>query len=219
MRRSSLRTQRTDQRGFTILELVLVLSVLVVLAALGWPSFVRYMAETRLRDSVKELRKIAASTRALAIESGLVYQFRYEPGGRRYIVVPLEKPTPEDLQGTAPAQASQLGQPAAVKKTVRSLFGQLDESCQFLVTTSLAAKLGVPEAPAVERIPQDVLALLEGDGGGLSDVQWSSAIRFFPDGTADDRSINVATKTKLAMNVSVRGLTGVVYVGEVTREP
>lgn len=196
-----------SRSGFTILELLLVLSVLAVLVGLSWPSVERYLVENRLRGSIRDLRRIAGGARAKAIETGLVYQFRYEPGGRNYIVLPQELPETAAASGVAQTNAS--------GKTVKTPTdsGQLDESCFF--------PTAVPTQPGqivVERLSQDVLALLETPSFGLNNVTWSQAVRFYPDGTADDISLDVENKNKLAMNFAIRGLTGVVYTGEVTRK-
>lgn len=198
-----------SRRAFTILELLLVLSVLAVMVGLSWPSVERYLVENRLRASIRHLRQVAGGARAKAIETGLVYQFRYEPGGRRYIVLPQELPETSAAAGVAQVSASG----KQVKTPTDS--GQLDESCFFAVPNPLTD----PQQGqvVVERLSQEVLALLDTSSFGLSDVTWSPAVRFFPDGTADDVSVDIENKNKLAMNIAIRGLTGVVYTGEVVR--
>jgi len=188
--------------------LLLVLSLLAVLVGLSWPSVERYLVENRLRGSIRDLRRIVGGARAKAIETGLVYQFRYEPGGRKYIVLPQELPETASASGVAQADAS--------GKTVKTPTdsGELDESCFFPTAVPMQ-----PGQITVERLSQDVLALLETPSFGLNNVSWSTAVRFFPDGTAEDISLDIENKNKLSMNFSVRGLTGVVYSGEVVRKP
>ncbi len=202
------RTADDAHRAFTLLELLLVLAILAILDGMSQPSVERYLVETRLRESVRHLRQVVGGARAKAIETGLVYQFRYEPGGRRYIVLPQELPETSAAAGVA--QAS----PSGKKVKTPTGSGQLDESCFFAVPKAFTTQ---PGQIVVERLSMDVLALLETSSFGLNDVTWSTAVRFYPDGTADDVSLEVENENKLTMNVSVRGLTGVVYTGEVAR--
>ena len=211
-RSAPLRHRRTAGgalRAFTILELLIVLAILAILVGMSQPSVERYLVENRLRESVRHLRQVVGGARAKAIETGLVYQFRYEPGGRRYIVLPQELPETSSAAGVAQVSASG----KQVKTPTGS--GELDESCFFAVPNTLTTTQ--PGQIVVERLSQEVLALLETTSFGLNDVTWSTAVRFYPDGTADDASLEVENKNKLTMNFTVRGLTGVVYTGEVLR--
>jgi hypothetical protein len=82
----------TLRPAFTILELVLALTVMAAVAALAWPMMIRFSGEQTLRNNVEAVRSRLARTRLTAIEAGLVYQFRYEPHGRKCLVLPFERP-------------------------------------------------------------------------------------------------------------------------------
>lgn len=58
------------QSGFTLIELMVVVTVIGVLAILGVPHFRAYVLEARLNDAVPYLTEIAAKMRMRAIERG-----------------------------------------------------------------------------------------------------------------------------------------------------
>lgn len=59
-----------DQSGFTLIELMVVVSVIGVLAVAGIPHFRAYVLDARLNDAVPYLTEIAAKMRIRALERG-----------------------------------------------------------------------------------------------------------------------------------------------------
>jgi general secretion pathway protein H len=56
-------------KGFTLMELIVVLAILAALAALVTPSFSRTVASARLRSAASDVRTTLARGRALAVAS------------------------------------------------------------------------------------------------------------------------------------------------------
>lgn len=71
-------------RGYTLIEMLVVLAVLAMLAALAWPALRGLSAQTRLKDAAGQLRVALARTRLHAIESGTPWRFRFQPGTGRF---------------------------------------------------------------------------------------------------------------------------------------
>ncbi|MGH7200286.1 MAG: prepilin-type N-terminal cleavage/methylation domain-containing protein [Planctomycetaceae bacterium] len=202
------------RRGFTLLEMLLVLAVLVLIAAIAWPSMQNIYRDLQLKESVGEVRTELASTRLHAVESGLAYQFRYEPDGRRYVVVPFEREPQPSAAGGGSTTMSSPGQP------LPHVAGELPEGLRFRAAVSglsateqmIARGQQVSEPVAVEW-----LAGLP-NAAELAGVQWSPPIVFYPDGTADDAAFEVVDEKRQLMVIAVRGLTGSVSTSDVTQE-
>jgi prepilin-type N-terminal cleavage/methylation domain-containing protein len=196
----------TLRPAFTILELVLALAVIAAVAAIAWPMMIRFSGEQTLRQNVEAVRARLARTRLTAIEAGLVYQFRYEPNGRRCLVLPFERPLAQGDAASSPATTS----------TYPAYELQLEDGLQFL-----QAPPGPPlltAAPAtLERLSEDTLMAF-GVPTSLAQVGWASPILFAPDGTAQDASLYVADAGGRYQLVSVRGLTATASVGPIERE-
>jgi len=70
------------RRGMTLFELLLVLMLLVVVGSLAVPLFEGSFASIRLRRGTDRVLATWTQARRQAIDSGLIYQFRFQPAGR-----------------------------------------------------------------------------------------------------------------------------------------
>ncbi len=188
--------------AYTLIEMLLALAVLAAVAAIAWPAMTRVFADRQLRDGAERARVLAASSRLRAIDAGLIYQFRYEPGGRKYLVAPYERGI-ED----AGAAANVAADPAAIRPAAES--GELPEGVMF-------ASSGA-ESYTGERLDPALLAGLP-EALGFGQASWSAPLLFFPDGTAEDASFQIVDDRQQSIELTIRGLTGAVTVGPVTRE-
>lgn len=201
--------------AFTILELVLALAVIAVVMGLAWPVMLRFSAEHALKDNVEQVRARLARTRMATIGSGLTYQFRYEPGGRRCLTMPFERALGAaggtNTTGSTTAPTGSSG--AAVQN--QALVLELTEGLRFLSSPPGPVALTQPET--AERVPEDLLTMF-GAPTSLAQVGWSRAIVFAPDGTSQDTTFVVADAEGRYQVLSVRGLTAAVSIGPIERE-
>ena len=146
--------------------------------------------------------------------SGLIYQFRYEPGGQRFVVLPFEidpqQVTPGENGGSATVTTSTTTSAAALEV----VSGSLDPTCHFASSTDASgmfAASNVTTATTTERIPEALLALLS-NGSELASVSWSPPMLFYPDGTAEDGALSILDEDQRTVTLTLRGLTGTVTV-------
>jgi len=198
-------SRRGFRGGFTLLEMVVVLAVIVAIVSLTWPRLLRFSREHQLREWTSEVRTDMARARIQAIENGLVYQFRYEPGGRWFAVLPYDRPevgnsTSDSKAGKSAIEVSNsAGPPATIT--------ELPEELHFRF------KDGQP----TEEMHADWLKLLPSDQP-LSRVMWSLPILFHLDGTADNATLYVEDKLGHSQLLTLRGLTGAVTAGPIVKE-
>ncbi|MGC1273263.1 MAG: prepilin-type N-terminal cleavage/methylation domain-containing protein [Planctomycetaceae bacterium] len=187
------------RRGYTFIELLLVLAILAALAGLAWPSVVRFSSEQSIKDAAERVRSELDRTRFRAIDAGLAYQFRYEPNGRRFIAVPAER----DL--TQAANTNTAGPMASLP----AFSGEIAEGLTFQP---------VPGAPlAAEMISADWLAGLS-DGVLLGQARWSSPVFYRPDGTGTAAAFRVTDENEQFIELSIRELTGIATAGPLRKE-
>ncbi|HEY1381191.1 MAG TPA: GspH/FimT family pseudopilin [Gemmataceae bacterium] len=72
----------TDRRGFTLLEVLLVVAVIVILAAMAYPSIEAMYGDVRLSAAADQVRARWADARTKAIEEGRPYRFATQPDGQ-----------------------------------------------------------------------------------------------------------------------------------------
>ncbi|MEX2317780.1 MAG: prepilin-type N-terminal cleavage/methylation domain-containing protein [Pirellulales bacterium] len=186
------RSHKRD-RGFTLIEILLVLALLVVVGALTTPILTGTLAHTKLRNGGDIVRAALARTRLAAMESGQTQVFRCEMKGRRFQIGSLAELA--SANGEAPPAVA-----ADEVDTARFDPKQLPGGVVF------AAGQFAPS--------QQLVALL----GQRAEASWSSPIVFQPDGTCTDATILLANEGQQTIRVTLRGVTGTVTVGDVDKE-
>ncbi|MBR5626720.1 MAG: prepilin-type N-terminal cleavage/methylation domain-containing protein [Thermoguttaceae bacterium] len=78
------------KHGFTLLELLLVLALMIVIASLGTSSLDRTLERAEFKAGVIKLQAEFHQTRLLAMKSGIPYAFRYIPGTNIYEIIPRD---------------------------------------------------------------------------------------------------------------------------------
>jgi prepilin-type N-terminal cleavage/methylation domain-containing protein len=74
-------------RGFTLLELIVVVVILTVMATMAWPSMRKMYVKGEIQDAAKQVRQALLRARLEAIETGTTQVFRFQPGTGRFEVV------------------------------------------------------------------------------------------------------------------------------------
>lgn len=212
---------RSPRRGFTLFEVFLTLTILLVLASLTWPQLLRYIRERAIREQSHTVRVELNNARAKAVDQGLTYQFRFEPGGRKFVVLPYDRPDTGsgDETGGTTATIATANQPTTPTLTanVPVLSGTIAEPCSFDVPLVRNQVTHADQAITTEKLPEEWLNLLP-DANGLRETSWAPAIRFYTDGTSDDGSVTVIDEDNRRIDISVRGLTGSVSAGPLVQE-
>ena len=190
---------RNPQSGFTILELLIVLALLAAISVIVMPTLLDEMRNNQVYEAGESVREILAESRKYAIDSGIDYEFRYEPGGQFFIVIPSE---------TDPVASNATQDDAAVGNYL-SLSGELAEEFQ------IEALEGAGESS--ETLPIEAFGTLE-NSSILSQKSWSAPVMFRFDGTAEDFEFRVSDDERRTVELSIRGLTGAIRLSQVYQE-
>ena len=211
--------------GFTLVELLLVMALIVVLLGMSYPTLRRSLGSYRLREAAKTMRVQVARARLAAIESGVPQEMRFILGEGVFRFGPARgfEPDTDDFSGatdpesgprlTAAGDPRRYGTPANGRSPSSSSSGAeeqfLPESIIFapeqpsaIEASSANALLG--SANSTSSAPNESAdELTVGD-----DRNWSPAIVFRPDGTAIDAQFVIVNDRQQCIVLSLRGLTG-----------
>ncbi|NOX55564.1 MAG: hypothetical protein GXP27_14225 [Planctomycetes bacterium] len=100
---------RRPATGYTLFELLLVLALLSLIIGLGWPAMRRALIKAEMRDAARQVRVELAKARLEAIRRGTPMQFRFQLGGRQFLVGPLWASSRATLDQTAGTLSSEVG--------------------------------------------------------------------------------------------------------------
>ena len=202
----------SSRSAFTLLELTLVLVVIVALAGMAWPRITSFLQSESLLGNVEQVRQMLDHARVQAVEDGITYQFRFEPNGRKFVLLPYDLQVSEQQSGTSSTSTSQTSALGNQKRlpTVH----ELSEDCSFYMENSLSTG----EITLTERLPDPWLEMLA-DGVMQRDVSWAPPIIYSPDGSATDGSVTIIDEDRRVITLSVRGLTGTVVTSRLAVLP
>jgi prepilin-type N-terminal cleavage/methylation domain-containing protein len=193
------RCRQVGSRGFTLLELLAVLTLLAIFATMSWPAVRGLLAKGQLQSAAKQLRVALIRARLDAMEDGTVRQFRYQPGTGSYEVsslASLDEETESDpfnpLEGVSSGSA-------LIEDT-------LPGDAWFQAPEAADALFGLPEANPVPDLE-----------AGFADPEWSPAVLFFPNGRASNARFRLAGAQGYTIDVTLRGITGVTTIGPLER--
>jgi type II secretory pathway pseudopilin PulG len=171
-----------SRRGYTLLELVLVGALMVIIAALSYPSIDSMYSYYKVQAATDAVRAAWANARIHAMEEGRAYRFSVIPGKGNYRVAP---DSAEFWSGSTPEH---------------------DPNNPFLVCEeALPSKVHF----ALQGVGSDGP---EGDNeepGKVDAAQYITVAIFNPDGTAqDDCEITFHHGSTRGMTLSLRSITG-----------
>ncbi len=185
-------------RGFTLVEMLIVLALLAALASLAWPAVRGMAAKSELRSAAGNVRSALARARLRAIESGVPQRFRYQPGAGRYEA--LNCGTPDDASGE-PAQPSRVPTDILPPEPIG---GVLPSGVHFAGPDEIA-------------LPDEIRPSAPGRDAPIGSAGWSRPIVFQTNGKTCDLRLRLLGQDRHYVDVKLRGLTGSVKIGHVGR--
>lgn len=116
---TTLKKIRANQKGFTLVELIVVVAILGVLAAVAVPNYMNYLYKTRISTDIDTARAVLNVARTM-----------YMTG------TPLDEVTTEN----ALKEADLTGKPAAMGGAIEDVLGDIDTATDkddFSITVSI----------------------------------------------------------------------------------
>ena len=202
-----------DARGYTLLEMIIVLAIVASLSAMVVPALRGPLAKSRLRDAAKQVRLELARARLDAIESGVAQTFRFQPGTRRFEVAPKQ---------TAPFMSSRPSFDIGVS-------GSGIEFGSSTTSATPSSPVALSEESTEQALPDGVFfygqQAAQSPADGLDDdltfdsggANWSTPIVFYPNGRTSNTVIRLVGERSFFVDVTMRGLTGSVTIAPLRR--
>jgi prepilin-type N-terminal cleavage/methylation domain-containing protein len=191
--------------GYTLFELLVVVAILAALVALSWPALERFYLEYRVRQGGQLVQTRLAGARVHAIDTGYDYQFRFEPEGQRFLVLPYDSQALAALQAASSTTAGTSGSTTTVK--IPRIAGMLPSTTAHFDSTSTGASAPQP-------LPAEWLTGMP-DADKFTNVNWSAPLLFHADGSAASAQVIIRDKKSRYVVVTVRSMTGSVTVSPI----
>ena len=177
-----------------------MLALLVVIGSLAAPMLDGSFARARLWHSGDLLRAAWTKARLTAMQSGQTHAFRAELRGGHYQLIAWDSVQATAGQTPAPPATSPPEDDKEPAITAEFADDCLPEGVRFA---------------SAQIAPSTQLAASQPD---VVTSGWSPPILFYPDGTTSDASVLLADQRQQTLRVTLRGLTGIAYPGEIGDE-
>ena len=207
--------------GYTLIEILIVVSILAAVSALAVPALRGPLERTRLRSAARAVQTAIGKTRNAAIRTGRIHTLAYETGSGRYRVHRAPEPTMPEFENA--------GATSAIPDSVEELLNPIEAESQTAIESNLPTNVCFATI-TVDLNPDNLLNPLSEsaipDSLQTSDLlietgeqtQWSAPITFYPNGRTEDVTIRVATQSSF-IDVSIRGITGTSSLSRPRRWP
>lgn len=223
----AIETQRAGERspcsfarGFTLLELMIVLAVMVLLIALVWPSLRRPILRHAVQQAAQQLVRDLARARMAAIDNGRIMAVRYEPGGSHYVVSPADELQRDDASNP-PDATRDSGADQKADDDAQADVGfahDLDPDVVFRDPSEkdedqLPAGSTLREMLEQEKQEREEVKPRISTDNEKSEDTLSPPVFFYPTGRAENAEFVLLGPNEFRLTVKLRGLTGAASIG------
>ncbi len=197
--------------GFTLLEMMLVLAILAAMGAIAWPLITRAYESTKLKNAAEQVQASFGHARVQAMTSGLPQVFHFEANTGNYSVDVWQDGTEavEGNAGTASTAAGGFSAGSTASSTADGTSGSSTPACSYKLPDGFTFA-------AADRVLDNRAAAAEAGLSSAGIDTSSPPILFYPDGTTSEAKVTIANQNSRSITVSLRGLTGLAKLGEIT---
>lgn len=186
----------TARAGFSLLEIILVTTLMIIIASLTLPGMTRFFVSQKLEKAAERVRVEMGRARVSAIRSGEIYAFMFRPGMTSFTVVPFNNSFNE-------ANFTQPEQYGGVDNRVSDFSFDLERLPQGTVFLQAETDESGRAAQAIE----------DGD----VDTSQMIPVLFYPDGSSQDAVLILRNEKQEEVKVTLRGLTALVTIQHIAR--
>lgn len=206
-------SQRTVAAGFTLVELIVVIVLMGVMAAMIVPEMRGTYGDERLRAGGRELLNVCALASSRAISFNTVHRVHLDPASRKFRMERRTR-TPDRGLAFVPVRGvvggeGQLGEHLMVRVRAPE---EPSESEAGPESGDGVAPVGNAESPLGESTDAGVEATGGGSGDGARGP--SQSVSFYPDGTADRAEIELKDPDGYGLVLRVNPVTSRVRILE-----
>jgi len=183
--------------------------VLAAIAGMSWPAMRGVLSKGRLRKGADDIETTIRQARVRAIRDGKTFVLRYEPDGRRYRVESwdaMARSGDRDWAGQEPLPTDDQrdGFPVEFEPVTE----ELPVGVRFLSNGFASDGLAFDDGELSSELASG--ALMQEPSDFLAESNWSEPIIFQANGRSENAAIRLMDDRRFVVDVSLRGLTGVV---------
>lgn len=178
------------RRGESLAEMVVVMSVIVGMASMSWPTIRNSMSKSQLQSAAKQVSADLSKARLTAIQTGVPQEFRFQMDQNAYEISPRLISTLD----AAKSASQESAETATESEEVEVTHKQLSDGLKFTMGKR-----------SEEKQEETLLA--------SADTEWSRPIVFFPNGRASQAAFELEGDQGLRVEIRLNAMTGAAKLG------
>lgn len=178
------------RRGESLAEMVVVMSVIVGMASMSWPTIRNSMSKSQLQSAAKQVSADLSKARLTAIQTGVPQEFRFQMDQNAYEISPRLISTLDAAKSASQKSAETATESEEVEVTHK----QLSDGLKFTMGKR-----------SEEKQEETLLA--------SADTEWSRPIVFFPNGRASQAAFELEGDQGLRVEIRLNAMTGATKLG------
>lgn len=199
---------QSRRRGYSLMEMLIVLSVLAGMAAMAWPMLQSPLGKLRLQAAAQEVSTELSKARLKAMQSGVTQVFRIQMNtGKFQVSAATDDDESNSDSDESSSASSELAQSSPEERSPLT-----DDSDMVANEKELPDGICF-ECPVKETDAEENETEVTSNGDG-----WTDLAVFYPNGGTTSAIVTLRSKLDLHLNVKLNGLTGSAKIGEAHRQ-
>ncbi|MCZ6676728.1 MAG: prepilin-type N-terminal cleavage/methylation domain-containing protein [Candidatus Poribacteria bacterium] len=198
--------RRTNQHhfeaGFTLIEIMLVLTLISILYSMATPSLRGFAASTRLKSSARAIRDMLNFARDMAITERTAYLVVFNLDGDRYWLASSETFDVEDPTTSSLSSSSSTVRSSAFQQTDGASIAETGETTLSRTSTILGVPQELSHSVSLSRITTNHNFQSNQVDSGVDYIYFS------PIGSSEDTVLYIQDRRGKAMSIAVESATG-----------
>lgn len=178
------------RRGESLAEMVVVMSVIVGMASMSWPTIRNSMSKSQLQSAAKQVSADLSKARLTAIQTGVPQEFRFQMDQNAYEISPRLIST----LNAAKSASQERAETATESEEAEVTHKELADGLKFTMGKR-----------SEEKQEETLLASV--------DTEWSRPIVFFPNGRASQAAFELEGDQGLRVEIRLNAMTGATKLG------
>ncbi|MFO0943802.1 MAG: prepilin-type N-terminal cleavage/methylation domain-containing protein [Pirellulales bacterium] len=191
--------------GFTLMELMLVLTIIVVIGAIAVPNMERLLERQKIRGAADELRLAWDTARIKAMRTGQAQVFKCELGSNDYSIQALI--LHDDMNNIGSGATMMSG--GVATETTSTTFGMATKAADSSDAEEKELDDTVEFVSCIVATDLRSLAVAQSGENAMVNVQTiNQSVIFYPDGSTSTAEVKIKNERGETTGVQIRGITG-----------
>lgn len=199
--------KKSNRRGHSMMEMMVVMSVLAGMATLSWPMLQSPLSKLRLQSAAQEVTTELAKARLKAMQSGVAQVFRIQLNTGKFQVMAASDEESDDDSSLDSMEVAETSSGSDLERSPLT-----EASDKMPEKRELPCGICFTPPKSDESTDSRKSEEVEDEQG------WTDLAVFYPNGDTTNAVVGLRSNSDMHVDVKLNGLTGIAKIGEAHRQ-